>query len=74
MSLEEEHTVALPETIASPRAKLVYLYLSMAGAATVRELQEALNETLLCLYQILRTLAQRGMIEQVGGTYVCVEA
>ena len=33
----------LPRELQSPRAKLVYLYLSTHGTATLAELQEALD-------------------------------
>lgn len=61
----------LPNEIESPRAKLVYLYLTTASGGTVGELQRALGLKKITLYSILRTLRDRGLVEKnVDGYFV----
>lgn len=55
----------------SPRAKLVYLYLSQ-GEASVDALQDALDLKKIDLYSILQTLAGRGLVERTASdTFRC---
>jgi DNA-binding MarR family transcriptional regulator len=54
----------LPSELRSPRAKLVYLYLSTHGDATVGQLQEGLGMKKITLYSILGTLRERGVVER----------
>jgi DNA-binding MarR family transcriptional regulator len=54
----------LPSELRSPRAKLVYLYLSTHGDATVGQLQEGLDMKKITLYSILGTLRDRGVVER----------
>jgi len=60
---------ALPPELQSPRAKLVYLYLTTNGDATVSEMGESLGMKKLSLYSILRTLRKEGMVACEGDTY-----
>jgi DNA-binding MarR family transcriptional regulator len=60
----------LPTELRSPRAKLVYLYLSTHGDATVGQLQEGLDMKKITLYSILGTLRDRGVVEQSGERFV----
>lgn len=69
MSTRQQEAVRLPETIESPRAKLVYLYLATAGESTVAELQRDLGLGQLALRTILRTLRERGLIDRSHGRY-----
>ncbi len=62
--------VALPAQLSSPRAKLVYLYLTATGGATIDDLQESLHEPLLSLFKILETLTRAGFVSQTGPVYV----
>ncbi len=57
------------DDITSPCGKLVYLYLQTRGEATVEELKDALDISQLKLYPILRTLAERDLIEHRNDTY-----
>jgi predicted transcriptional regulator len=61
---------AVPSTIESPCAKLVYLYLSTHGGATVTELQESLELKKITLYSVLRTLRDRRLVTEDGDRYV----
>jgi hypothetical protein len=59
----------LPDTITSPRAKLVYLYLDVTGAATVEDLQDCLDMRKIDLLSVLNSLAGDGHIANDSGTY-----
>ncbi|WP_276245393.1 helix-turn-helix domain-containing protein [Haladaptatus sp. YSMS36] len=59
----------LPAQLASPRAKLVYLYLRTEQEATIDDLHEALGMAHISLYPILRKLASRGFVEAEGDRY-----
>jgi DNA-binding MarR family transcriptional regulator len=60
---------ALPPELQSPRAKLVYLYLTTNGDATVSEMGESLGMKKISLYSILKTLKREGMVDCDGDTY-----
>ncbi|WP_128904991.1 helix-turn-helix domain-containing protein [Halorubrum amylolyticum] len=60
---------ALPPELQSPRAKLVYLYLTTNGNATVSEMGDSLGMKKLSLYSILKTLRKEGMVDCDGDTY-----
>ena len=62
-------TPALPPELQSPRAKLVYLYLTTNGSATVSEMCESLGMKKISLYGILKTLRKEGMIDHTDETY-----
>ena len=61
----------LPTGLDSPRSKLVYLRLSLAGRSgrTIDDLQADLGLTKLSLYPVLDGLATRGFVEREGETY-----
>jgi transcription initiation factor IIE alpha subunit len=61
---------ALPRELQSPRAKLVYLYLTTNGDATVSEMGESLGMKKLSLYSILKTLRSEGLVDCDGDRYV----
>ncbi|WP_144796700.1 helix-turn-helix domain-containing protein [Halorubrum depositum] len=67
----ETHTAApaLPPELQSPRAKLVYLYLTTNGDATVSEMGDSLGMKKISLYSILKTLKREGMVDSDGDTY-----
>ncbi|PSQ22370.1 hypothetical protein BRD04_04615 [Halobacteriales archaeon QS_9_67_17] len=56
-------------TLSSETAKLVYLYLTERGEATADELAAALDEQLLTLLPVLRTLEREGLVAKRGGRY-----
>ncbi|GAA0230444.1 hypothetical protein GCM10009000_052200 [Halobacterium noricense] len=58
----------MPDELASPRAKLVYLYLTTTRTATLDELQNGLGLPKMSLYTIVRTLRERDLVEQEGDT------
>lgn len=60
---------SLPTDLQSPRAKLVYLYLTTNGDATVSEMGDSLGMKKLSLYSILKTLRREGMVDCEGDTY-----
>lgn len=60
---------SVPSDLESPRAKLVYLFLSTHGEATVSELQSGLDMKKISLYSILSTLCDRGLIDQDAERY-----
>ena len=63
-------TTTVPADIESPRAKLVYLYLSTHDGATVDELRANLGMKKIALYSILKTLRDRGVVDQHTDRYV----
>jgi DNA-binding MarR family transcriptional regulator len=64
------HQAAVPDDLESPRAKLVYLYLSTHDGATVSELQDGLSMKKITLFSILKTLRGRGLVGQDRDQYV----
>jgi hypothetical protein len=63
-------TVDLPAELDAPSAKLVYCYLTTAGASTVDDLCRALDLGKLTLFPLLRSLRSDGHIEKADGRYV----
>ncbi|WP_435361429.1 helix-turn-helix domain-containing protein [Haloarchaeobius sp. DFWS5] len=61
----------LPETITSPRAKLVYFYLTATGEATVDEIQETLGMQKIALLSVLKSLGKEGLVKRDENTYTC---
>lgn len=60
---------SIPDGIESPRAKLVYLYLSATGRGTVDELADDLGMPKMALFSMLGTLTGRDLVERDGETY-----
>ena len=60
---------SLPRELQSPRAKLVYLYLTTNGDATVSEMGESLDMKKLSLYSILKTLRSEDLVDCDGDRY-----
>ncbi len=58
--------ITLPETVTSPQAKLVYLYLLVRGTVTVDELGASLGLPKLALFSILQTLAESDLVVRDG--------
>lgn len=59
----------IPGGIESARAKLVYLYLSAVGGASVDELAERLGMQKLALFSVLATLDADGYVDRDGDRY-----
>jgi DNA-binding MarR family transcriptional regulator len=64
----------VPAELNSPRAKLVFLYLSTHGASTVADLEDGLGMRKMTLFSILGTLEERGLVERSTETYTAVGA
>ncbi len=58
----------LPPAISSPQAKLVYLYLEVAGEATVDDLRATLELNKLSILSVLSSLRSESIIEKNGDT------
>ena len=52
------------QSVGSPTAKLVCLYLNTTGASTTTQLQNALGLRKLTLFSVLSTLEERGLVER----------
>ncbi|MFB6218684.1 MAG: MarR family transcriptional regulator [Halobacteriaceae archaeon] len=62
-------TGIIADDLASPRAKLVYLYLTTARGGSVDELHDSLGLSRLDLLGILGSLAKAGHVERDGERY-----
>lgn len=60
----------MPADVESPSGKLVYLYLTTRGEATLEELQAGLDLPRITLYSVLKTLRGRDLVAQDGDHYV----
>jgi len=60
---------SMPPELSSPRAKLIYLYLSTNGSATVGRMGEDLGMKKISLYSILKNLSEEGLIEGTDDRY-----
>ena len=56
----------IPSEVESPSAKLVYLYLSAVGGATVTEAKRELAMKQITLLSVINTLTEKGLIERNG--------
>ena len=61
--------LTLPPELQSPRAKLVYLYLTTNEDATVSEMGDSLGMKKMSLYSILKTLREQDMVAREGDAY-----
>lgn len=59
-------TERVPATIESSQAKLVYVYLSHHGEASVDALADALALQKLGLFDVLAALESKGLVERDG--------
>jgi predicted transcriptional regulator len=69
MIAETAGQISLPGELQSPRAKLVYLFLSMNGTVTISELQESLDMKKISLYSVLKCLEKEDLISKDGDNY-----
>ena len=67
--LTPDTTTSLPSELASPRAKLVYLYLDTTGQATADELAASLSMKKLAVLSVLRSLRSAGLVERTGDAF-----
>ena len=61
--------VSLPDDLESPRAKLLYLYLSACGGATADDVCESLEMDKGSALSIAGTLRDRGYVRRQDGSY-----
>jgi len=61
---------ALPPEIQSPRAKLVYLYLTTNDGATVSEMCDSLGMKKISLYSVLKCLRTQDLVERDEEAYI----
>ncbi|WP_338742101.1 TrmB family transcriptional regulator [Haloplanus salilacus] len=62
--------IAVPDDLSAAESKLVYLFVATSGGATVDDLQSSLDIKRMCLFPVLETLSERGLIERTGDAYV----
>lgn len=60
----------IPDDIDSPRAKLVYLYLSVGDEQTLSDLRQDLGLPKITLLSVLGSLASEGYVDREDGCYV----
>jgi len=60
----------LPTELSSPRAKLVYLAVSVTDGATLAELHATLDVPKLTLLSVLDALTARDLLEETSEGYV----
>jgi transcription initiation factor IIE alpha subunit len=60
----------VPESISSPRGKLVYLYLATHDGATEAELCDGLEMKRITLYSVLGALRDDDIVSREGDRYV----
>lgn len=59
----------LPPTLSTTGSKLVYLFLRVAEEATIQELSDRLDMTMLTLYPMLGALERDGLVDRDGETF-----
>ena len=64
---------SLPSEIASAEAKLVYLYVDVAGTATADELATTLSLKKMSVLSVLNSLSQQGLVEKTGRTFTTAD-
>lgn len=69
MIAETTQRISMPTELESPRAKLVYLFLSTNGTATVNELQNSLDMKKISLYSVLKCLEKDDLVSKDGDCY-----
>ena len=63
--------LAVPDELASPQAKLVYLTVLVTDEANATDLQQLLDLPKLTVFAVLESLVARGFIQRTGDCYVC---
>lgn len=62
-------TPSMPDNLTAAETKLVFLYLSTTGGATVKELNADLDIQKLSLFPVLNHLDSQGLISRDGDYY-----
>lgn len=71
MMATSEQQLAIPDEIASPQAKLVYLSLLVGDEVRTADLQRTLGLSKLTLFAVIESLAAKELVERTEGGYVC---
>ena len=71
MMSTSEQRLSVPDELASPQAKLVYLSLLVGDEAKASDLQEMLGLPKLTLFAVLDALAAKDLVTRTEGEYVC---
>ncbi|MFB6236617.1 MAG: TrmB family transcriptional regulator [Halopenitus sp.] len=61
---------AMPPELQSPRAKLVYLYLSTNDGGTVSEMADSLGMKKIALYGVLKALRKQDLVDRDDDRFV----
>ncbi|WP_207891141.1 MarR family transcriptional regulator [Natrarchaeobius oligotrophus] len=64
-----EQSIAVPDDLESPQAKLVYLTLLVTDEATVTDLQQLLGLSKLTLLPILTSLTSKNLVRRTDAGY-----
>lgn len=59
----------LPDSLSSPRAKLVYYHIVNEGKATLESICDTLNLKKITTYPILSTLVEKGLLQKSKNHY-----
>lgn len=70
--MESKSRPVVPDDIASPRAKLVYLYVATTDGATIERVRDDLGITTGSLLSIVATLRERGYVERTETGLVAI--
>jgi len=68
--LATESVTELPTEVTSPQGKLVYLYLTATGGATLSDLNQTLSMNKMAVLSVIDSLSSQGLVEKTGSEYV----
>jgi predicted transcriptional regulator len=60
----------VPDDLTAADSKLVYLFVAVSDGVTVDDLQSSLGLKKICLFPVLDTLSERGLIARDDDEYV----
>ncbi|MCU4740921.1 MarR family transcriptional regulator [Halobacteria archaeon AArc-m2/3/4] len=70
--LSSKQVTPLPDTLCSPQAKLVYLYLDATDGATVDDLNRTLAMKKIDVLSVLNSLSSSDLVEKTDDQYVTI--
>lgn len=71
MMSTSEQRLTIPDELASPQAKLVYLSLLVGDGTRATELQRMLGLPKLTLFAVLESLAAKDLVQRTEDGYAC---
>lgn len=71
MMSTSEQRLTIPDELASPQAKLVYLSLLVGDGARATELQRMLGLPKLTLFAVLESLTAKDLVQRTEDGYAC---